>query len=134
METKLNSFTLIVNEASIRNNNLPVGEFKLNPQIEKRIGKVNSSENVYAVEVRVEIHNTSENPFPVDLIASVSGIFDISGDNTEEINNFLQIQGFQMVFPYLRSLVSNMTANAMIPPIFLPIVFANQFEERSISE
>ncbi len=134
METEFNSFTLIVNEASIKNNNLPAGEFKLNPQIEKRIGKVNSSENAYAVEVRVEIYNTSENPFPVDLVASVSGIFNIFGDNTEEINNFLQIQGFQMVFPYLRSLVSNMTANAMMPPIFLPIVFANQFEEKPITE
>ena len=39
METKFNSLTLMVNEASIKNNNLPVGEFKLNPQIQKKIGK-----------------------------------------------------------------------------------------------
>lgn len=36
METKFNSLTLMVNEASIKNNNLPVGEFKLNPQIQKK--------------------------------------------------------------------------------------------------
>lgn len=134
METKFNNLTLMVNEASIKNNNLPVGEFKLNPQIQKKIGKANSPENAYIVEVRAEIHNTPDNPFPIDLIASLSGIFNIEGDNEEEINNFLQIQGFQIVFPYLRSLVSNMTANAMMPPIFLPIVFANQFEEKPITE
>lgn len=134
METKINSITFVVNEASIKNNNLPVGNFNLNPQIQKKIGKANSSENAYIVEVRAEIHNTPDNPFPIDLVASLSGIFNIEGDNEEEINNFLQIQGFQIVFPYLRSLVANMTANAMMPPIFLPIVFANQFEEKPITE
>ena len=134
METKFNSLTLMVNEASIKNNNLPVGEFKLNPQIQKKTGKANSPGNAYVVEVRVEILNTPENPFPIDLVASLSGIFNIEGDNVEEINNFLQLQGFQMVFPYLRSLVANMTANAMMPPIFLPIVYANQFEEKPITE
>lgn len=134
MATKFNSLTLMVNEASIKNNNLPVGEFKLNPQIQKKIGKANSPGNAYVVEIRVEILNTPENPFPIDLVASLSGIFNIEGDNVEEINNFLQLQGFQMVFPYLRSLVANMTANAMMPPIFLPIVYANQFEEKPITE
>ena len=134
MATKFNSLTLMVNEASIKNNNLPVGEFKLNPQIQKKIGKANYPGNAYVVEIRVEILNTPENPFPIDLVASLSGIFNIEGDNVEEINNFLQLQGFQMVFPYLRSLVANMTASAMMPPIFLPIVYANQFEEKPITE
>ena len=134
METKINSVTFVVNEASIKNNNLPVGNCKLSPQIQKKIGKANSPENAYIVEVRAEIHNTPDNPFPVDLVASLSGIFNIEGDHEEEINKFLQIQGFQIVFPYLRSLVANMTANAMMPPIFLPIVFANQFEEKPITE
>ena len=134
MDTKITNFKLEVNEVSIKNNNLPEGEFKLIPQIEKRIGKANSSDNAYVIEVRVEIHNTPENPFPIDLVASLSGIFNIEGDNIDEINNFLQTQGFQIVFPYLRSLVANMTANAMMPPIFLPIVFADQFEEIPINE
>ncbi len=134
MDTKINNVTFVVNEASIKNNNLPVGEFKLNPQIQKKIGKANSPENAYVVEVRVEIRNTPENPFPIDLVASLSGIFNIEGDNMDEINNFLQLQGFQMVFPHLRSLVANMTTNAMMPPIFLPIIYANQFEEKPITE
>ena len=134
MDTKINNVTFIVNEASIKNNNLPVGDFKLNPQIQRRIGKANTPENAYVVEVRVEIHNTLENPFPIDLVASLSGIFNVEGDNIEEINKFLQLQGFQMVFPHLRSLVANMTANAMMPPIFLPIIYANQFEEKPITE
>ena len=134
MDTKFNSVTFVVNEASIKNNNLPVGDFKLNPQIQRRIGKASNSENSYILEVRVDIQNTQANPFPIDLAASLSGLFNIEGDNIDEINNFLQLQGFQMVFPHLRSLVANMTANAMMPPIFLPIVFAHQFEDQPIDE
>lgn len=126
---KLNNITFTVNEASIINNNLPVGEFKLNPHIQRKIRKVGDEGNTYIIDVSAEIRNTPENPFPIDLIASLSGIFNIEGDDIEEINNFLQTQGFQIVFPYLHSLVANMTASAMMPPIFLPIVFANQFED-----
>lgn len=129
MESRIDNVSFIVNEASIKNNNLPVGEFKLNPQIQRRIGKANDSNNAYVIEVRVDIRNSPETPFPIDLVASISGIFIIEGENIEEINSFLQTQGFQMVFPHLRALVANMTATAMMPPIFLPIVYANQFED-----
>ena len=129
METKLVSFGIIVNEASIKNNYLPEGNFHISPRFQRKIGKVNNEDNKYFLEIRVELHNTPENQFPIELVASVSGIFTIEGDNQNEINHFLLNQGFQMVFPHLRALVANMTANAMMPVITLPIVFTNQFKD-----
>lgn len=129
METKINNFSIAVNETYIKNNHLPIGNFKLNPQISRSIGKVNGSDKDYVVEVQVEIRNTPEAPFPIDLKASISGVFNIEGDDEKEINNFLQTQGFQMVFPYLRAVVTNITTSAMMPAIVLPIVYANQFED-----
>lgn len=133
METKLLQFGLVVNEASIKNNKLPEGSFQINPKIQRKIAKAEDVDNAYMVEVSAEIHSTSENQFPIELVANVSGIFHIEGDNQKEIDNFLQIQGFQMVFSHLRSLVANMTANAMMPVILLPIVYANQFKDNILN-
>lgn len=130
MAIELNNFTIIVNEASIKNNFMPNGEFKMNPTMQRKIGKINDSDDNYFVETSVEIHNTPENPFPIELIASIKGIFNIKGDDTEKIDEFLKVQGFQMVFPHLRALVANMTANCMMPIILLPIVYANQFIDK----
>ena len=129
MDPKVNINTFVVNEASIKNNNLPMGEYQMNPKIQRTISKSDNQENLYLVDVRVEIRNTPEIPFPIDLVASISGVFNVECDNEEEIQRFLMFQGFQIVFPHLRSLVSNMTTNAMMPPIFLPIIFADQFDD-----
>ena len=134
METKFNSFGIAVNEASIKNNFLPEGNFQIKHHFQSKIGKANDGDNKYFVEISVEFHNTTENPFPIELIARVSGFFNIEGDNQDEINNFLMTQGFQMVFPHLRALVANMTANAMMPVITLPIMFANQFKEDPVTD
>lgn len=133
MDAKLKNFSLVFNEAYIKNNNLPEGDFQLIPQIQRKIGKLDKVENTYVVEARVEIHHTNEHPFPIELIASISGIFNIEGDDLKKINEFLQIQGFQMVFPHLRALVANMTANAMVPSILLPILSLDQFVEQSVN-
>ena len=123
------SFNVVVNELYIRNNNLPLGNYNIKPQIQRKIGKSNVEEGMYIVELKAEFHNTPEDPFPIELIASVSGVFVIKDEEENKANEFLKKQGFQMVFPYLRSLVSSITATAMMPPILLPIVYADQFKD-----
>ncbi len=127
MKTEIKSFNIVVNEISIKNNHLPVGTFKLAPKIQRKIGKIDDGNNNYCVEIQVDIHNTPEVPFPMELTVNVSGIFNIEGDNAEQIDRFLKTQGFQMVFPHVRSLIANATASAMVPAVFLPIVYADKF-------
>lgn len=132
MELKVNNFSLRTNEISLVNNNLPVGNFKLAPQIQRKVGKINEKENLYFVEVRVEITNKQEAPFPINLTASITGFFDITCDDKAIIYKFLEIQGFQMVFPHIRALVATVTASSMMPSITLPLVNPNQFTNDNV--
>lgn len=115
----LTEMRLITNEISVKNNNLPGGSFNLMPRIQRLIGKVD--ETHASVEIRVEIHNTEENPFPVDVIASMTGIFDMSNIEEKDRDNFLKIQSVQLILPHIRSLIASTTAAALMTPLMLPI-------------
>ena len=115
----LTEMRLITNEISVKNNNLPGGSFNLMPKIQRLIGKVD--ETHASVEIRVEIHNTEENPFPVDVIASMTGIFDMSNIEEKDRDNFLKIQSVQLILPHMRSLIASTTAAALMTPLMLPI-------------
>lgn len=115
----LTEMRLITNEISVKNNNLPGGSFNLMPRIQRLIGKVD--ETHASVEIRVEIHNTEENPFPVDVIASMTGIFDMSNIEEKDKEKFLKIQSVQLILPHIRSLIASTTAAALMTPLMLPI-------------
>lgn len=115
----LTEMRLITNEISVKNNNLPGGSFNLMPKIQRLIGKVD--ETHASVEIRVEIHNTEENPFPVDVIASMTGIFDMSNIEEKDREKFLKIQSVQLILPHMRSLIASTTAAALMTPLMLPI-------------
>ena len=115
----LTEMRLITNEISVKNNNLPGGSFNLMPKIQRLIGKVD--ETHASVEIRVEIHNTEENPFPVDVIASMTGIFNMSNIEEKDREKFLKIQSVQLILPHMRSLIASTTAAALMTPLMLPI-------------
>jgi len=115
----LTEMRLITNEISVKNNHLPGGSFNLIPQIKRMIGQVD--ETHASVEIRIVICNTEENPFPVDVTASMTGIFDISNIEENELDNFLKIQSVTLILPHLRSLIASTTAAALMTPLMLPI-------------
>lgn len=114
---------LITNEISIKNNHLPDGQFKLSPRITRNIGVVDKEHS--AVELIVEIVNSKDNPFPVDIRASITGVFEVSTLPSDAVDTFLKIQAVQILFPYIRALISSATSSSMFPPIILPIIDAS---------
>ena len=54
------------------------------------------------------------------------GTFEIFEATDYEINSFLNLKAIEILFPYLRSAVSGVTAAAMLPPVMLPIVPAEK--------
>lgn len=118
MEPLVN-FQLYTNEISIKNNKLPVGEFKIAPKFTRRIGTVDSTH--MCTELKVEMINTEETPFPVDITICLTGVFDISKLDKKDVDQFMQIQTVHVMLPYIRSMVSNITSSALMPPIQLPI-------------
>lgn len=118
------SFSLITNEVRLVNNNLPKGEFKMDLKLNQIIQK---DDEVHSrVTYVLEIKNTPETPFPIDLLVSVTGLFDITNINEKDVDDFLKVQSCQIIFPYIRSMITSLTSNAFLPPLILPIVDARK--------
>lgn len=97
------------------------GDFKLLPKYFKQIREINPSE--YEVKIFLEIHNTKTNPFPMDIDLSFIGIFQFDViDDTNELDKFLNIGATQILFPYVRSIVSTITGASLMQPLILPII------------
>jgi preprotein translocase subunit SecB len=105
---------------SLSNHNI-VGDFKLIPLYNKQINKI--KENEYEIKIELNIKNTNTNPFPMDLELLFTGhfIFD-SIDDENELDKFLNIGALQILFPYVRTLVSTITGASLMMPLILPII------------
>ena len=118
MTTQIN-MQLITNELSIRNNQLPPGTFSINPMFRRNIGTIN--EHQAFTQIVVELKNTEDHPFPVDITADMTAIFEIDSIPQETLDDFLKHQAVHILLPYLRAMISSVTANSFMPAIVLPV-------------
>ncbi len=119
------NYSLITNEISlIHHHNISGDSFTVDPQMKRRIDVVDDSRT--AVTYILEIKNTDEHPFPLDITVSLTGVFDVSKLAKDNIDDFLKVQTCQILFPLIRSIVANLTSSALMQPILLPIVDARK--------
>lgn len=123
MESLVN-YSLITNEISLIHHDISGESFTVDPQIHRKIDVVDDFRT--AVTFILEIKNTEEHPFPLDITVSLTGIFDVSKLAKENIDDFLKVQTCQILFPQIRSIVANLTSSALMQPILLPIVDARK--------
>lgn len=117
---KIVNSTMKLEKISLRNYDIR-GDFKLLPKYFKEIREINPSE--YEVKIILEIHNTKTNPFPMDIDLSFIGIFQFDViDDANELDKFLNIGATQILFPYVRSIVSTITGASLMQPLMLPII------------
>ena len=103
------------------------GNFKVNPDFKKQITKINNNE--YETKLFVTIKNTVDNPFPVDIEVIFSGIFTFDQIETEEeVETFLNNGAIQILFPFVRTIISSSTASALMQPLVLPIIDIRAFK------
>lgn len=122
------NFEIHVDEISFKNNNIASGTFNVSPAITRSTG-VNESGKYYT-KVVVEILNSSDAPFPVDIRVSMTGLFDLNDMPEDKRIDFLSYTGFDVIYPYIRSTITSLSTNAMLPPIIIPIVDSHQvFQE-----
>ena len=127
---QLTKTSFVTDELTIKNNKIRNGNFKLLPELKRETGKLN--ENVYFTRLILDIKSTQLNPFPVDVHIKFLGIFEFKDiDNEGNIFAFLKIRAVEIMYPYLRSMLSNLSVTAMLPPIMLPVVDVTKiFPER----
>lgn len=83
--------------------------------------------NNYFIELRMVIKNTKENPVPFNMNVEVRLVYTFDGiiDNDEskkEVIDFLRTTGIRTLYPYFRSIVTNLSTSAMINQIVLPSI------------
>jgi len=116
----LANMRLVTNELSIKNNDLPDGQFECHPRFTRKMDRIDPK-TAYT-QLIVEIENSEEHPFPVNICVDVTGFFEITALPESQIDSFLKEQAVQIIFPYVRSMISSAMSAAMMPPLIIPII------------
>ena len=105
------SFKLMNIEPGITN-------FKLNPKIGVNVHKFDKG---FDMVMNLDILKENDLPVPFELSLCLISKFLVA--NIDEVNlNVLVAKAAEIVFPYLRSVVSSITMSANITPYVLPII------------
>ena len=106
----------------------PDTRLDIKPQFSRQVRKVTGNEKVNFIVLSVRIVSTEQEPKPFDINVTLVGIFEVEVANENEERAFV-IEGTKLLYPYLRSAVTNLTANAYIAPLNLPVITGPIFPE-----
>ena len=106
----------------------PDTKLDIKPQFSRQVRKVTGNEKVNFIVLSVKIASTEAEPKPFDINVTIVGIFEVDAANENEQRAFV-IEGTKMIYPYLRAAVTNLTANAYIAPLNLPVINGPIFPE-----
>lgn len=130
---KIENITFVSDKISYTRNNILGQKFQLKPNFTRNIGKINDS--TYFCELKLLIQQTEDNPFPMNIEVNLKGIFVIREiTDEEEVKTFLQYDAVDMLYPYIRSIVSSVTSSALIQPILLPFIRARDLFKKNNQE
>lgn len=100
----------------------------IKPQFSRQVRKVNNNDKLNFIALSVKIESTEDEPKPFDLHVTLVGVFEVEVANDSEERSFV-IEATKLLYPYLRSAVTNLTANAYVAPLNLPIITGPIFPE-----
>lgn len=113
---------IIVQKLELINKNVS-GTYQLNHHITRNTGKL--SDNVFFTELIFLVKDTLDVTYPLNITISLRGIFEFDTKQDEvDVIDFLKKDAVHILYPYLRSTVTNLTTAAMLPPLFIPFVDA----------
>ncbi|MBO4990329.1 MAG: protein-export chaperone SecB [Clostridia bacterium] len=116
----------------------PNTKFEIKPAFARQIQRIQENEKVHIVRLNVKIESTEEAPKPFNLLISLMGVFEVEGMETEADQRHFAIEATNILFPYLRSAATNLTADAYANPLILPVIpggllFPEDREQKSVS-
>ena len=89
----------------------PDQKLDIKPQFSRQVRKVNGNEKINFVVLSVKIASTEAEPKPFDINVTLVGVFEVEVANESEERSFV-IEATKLIYPYLRSAVTNLTASA----------------------
>ena len=107
----------------------PEDKLDIKPQFSRQVRKVNGNDKLNFIALSVKIESTDAEPKPFDIFATLVGVFEVEDVKNEQEERSFVIEGTKIVYPYLRSAVTNLTASAFIAPLNLPVISGPIFPE-----
>jgi len=107
----------------------PEDKLDIKPQFSRQVRKVNGNDKLNFIALSVKIESTDAEPKPFDIFATLVGVFEVEDVKNEQEERSFVIEGTKIVYPYLRSEVTNLTASAFIAPLNLPVISGPIFPE-----
>lgn len=106
----------------------PTDKLDIKPQFSRQVRKVNGNDKLNFVALSVKIESTEAEPKPFDILVTMVGVFEVEVANDNEERDFV-IEATKLLYPYLRTAVTNLTASAYIAPLNLPVIVGPIFPE-----
>ena len=100
----------------------PDTKFEIKPFFSRQIRQANENAKINVVILECKIESTEESPKPINLLARVVGVFEVNNMTTDEDKHIFAVNATETMFPYLRAAITNLTADALITPLTLPVV------------
>lgn len=107
----------------------PQQRLDIKPQFSRQVRKANDNPRLVFVNLAVKIASSEQEPKPFDLDVSIVGIFELAEAPSATQEREFVIEVTSMLYPYLRSMVTNLTAQAYVSPLNLPVITGPIFPE-----
>ena len=92
---------------------------KLNQKFSRSIDKID--DNHCKVSLSFSVNDSEDNPTPFELNVQISGIFKLDNWEEDDRSVFINTNAVAILYPFVRSLVATLTANANVPAYVLPV-------------
>lgn len=107
----------------------PNQRLDIKPQFSRQVRKSNDNPKLMFVNLKVAVLTNENEPKPFDIEVSLVGIYELSEVPNQQQERDFVIEATSMLYPYLRSAVTNLTAQAYIQPLNLPVLKGPIFPE-----
>ena len=97
-------------------------KFEIKPLFSRQIRQANENPEINVVMLECKIETKEDEPKPFNLTVRLMGVFEVKNMNNDDDRRIFAINATETMFPYLRAAVTNLTADALINPLTLPIV------------
>ncbi len=107
----------------------PNARVDIKPQFARQVRKANENAKICFISLSVKVESTEAEPKPFDINVSLVGVFELENELNQQEERAFVIEATQLIYPYLRSAVTNLTAQAFITPLNLPLINGPIFPE-----
>lgn len=102
----------------------------IKPQFARQVRKPNDNRKLVFISLAVKVESKADEPKPFNLDVNLVGVFELEKeDYTAQEERAFVIDATQLLYPYLRAAVTNLTAQAYISPLNLPAITGPIFPE-----